>query len=53
MQEQIDAQRVEFGQEANKILETPAQSVNRSCHDHVELALCGIATPQASLASPQ
>jgi hypothetical protein len=42
MQEEIDPERVQFGQEAHKILQAAAKPVHRPCHEDVELPLGGI-----------
>jgi hypothetical protein len=37
VQEQINPQRVQFGKEADQILQTPAESINRPRHDNIKL----------------
>src|SRR5215472_13219087 len=43
MQEQINVQGMQLGQEGNKILQAAAEPIDAPSHDHVELALSGIA----------
>jgi hypothetical protein len=38
MQEQIDPERVQLGQEAHEVLQAAAEPINRPGHDHIELA---------------
>src|SRR5262249_59496839 len=38
VQEQVDAERMQFGQEADQVLQTPAQPINAPSHYHVEFA---------------
>jgi len=42
MQEQIDVKGVQFGQEADQILQAAAEAINRPGHDHIEFALIGV-----------
>jgi hypothetical protein len=42
MQEQIDPERVQLGQEAHEVLQAAAEPINRPGHDHIELALGGV-----------
>jgi len=44
MQEQIDAQRVQFRQKSYEVLQAATEAVNRPRHNYVELALCGVTT---------
>jgi hypothetical protein len=39
MQEQVDAESVELGQEGDQVLKAAAQPVDRPCHHYVELPL--------------
>jgi hypothetical protein len=39
MQEQIDPERVQLGQEAHEVLQAAAEPITRPGHDHIELAL--------------
>src|SRR5262249_15844705 len=43
MQEQINVQGMQLGQEGNKILQAAAEPIDAPSHDHVELALSAIA----------
>ena len=42
MQKQVNVQRVQLGQEANKILQAAAEPIDRPSHYQIELALIGI-----------
>jgi hypothetical protein len=42
MQKQVDAERVQFGQETNEVLQAATESVHRPRHDHIEFALGSI-----------
>jgi hypothetical protein len=42
MQEQVDAERVELGQEAHQVLQAAAEPIDGPSHHNVKLPLCGI-----------
>jgi hypothetical protein len=38
VKEQVDSERVEFGQKADQVLKAPAQSIDGPSHDHLKLS---------------
>jgi hypothetical protein len=42
MQEQINSESVQLGQEADQVLQAAAKPIDRPSHDDIELALCGV-----------
>ena len=43
MQKEIDAERVQLGQEADEVLQSAAEAVNAPIHHHIELPTAGVA----------
>jgi len=52
VQKQVDAKRVQLGQEAHEVLQAAAEPIHRPRHHHVEPALGGIAQQPVKLGPP-